>query len=183
MSNNLASIPEIYTLAGTEQVVINGLNDMTIMTLGFTTGEANNFTIKASQFVNFVSGTQIILHDNLLNSEQDLTVSDYNFYSDVTINNESRFTLMVKAPSVATGINGNTNGHAWISLNGNNQIVVNGLTNAETTVTVCNEIGQKMISRQVTSTNKVLNTQFTSGVYMVTLTEAGKNSTTKVIIK
>ena len=181
--NNSASIPEIYTLAGTEQVVINGLNDMTQMTLGFTTGEANNFTIKASQFVNFVSGTQIILHDNMLNNDQDLTVSDYNFYSDVTINNESRFTLMVKAPSVATGINGNSNGHAWISLNGNNQIVVNGLTNAETTVTVCNEIGQKMISRQVTSTNKVLNTQFTSGVYMVTLTEAGKNSTTKVIIK
>ncbi|MEI6555268.1 MAG: YDG domain-containing protein [Paludibacter sp.] len=177
MSNESASIPEIYTMAGTEQVVINGVNDASELTLGFTTGEANNFTIKASQFANFASGTQIILRDNLLNYEQDLTLADYNFYSDVTANNETRFTVLFKAPSVATGINPNTTGNVWISINGNNQIVVNGAS-AETNVAVYNAVGQKILS-DLTQLKKSLAT----GVYMVTVTNAGKSVTQKVIIK
>jgi len=179
LSNESASIPEIYTLAGTEQVVINGVNDLSQLTLGFTTGEANNFTIKASQFANFASGTQIILRDNLLNYEQDLTLADYNFYSDVTANNETRFTVLFKAPSVATGINPNTNGNVWISL-ANNQIVVNG-ANGETNVAVYNEVGQRLVSQRLTATTKSVGT-FVPGVYMVTVTNAGKTITRKIII-
>ena len=177
LSNESASMPEIYTLAGSEQLVINGVNDATELALGFTTGEANNFSIKASQFANFASGTQIILRDNLLNYEQDLTLADYNFYSDVTANNETRFTVLFKAPSVATGINPNTTGNVWISINGNNQIVVNG-ANAGTTVAVYNAVGQKIMS-DLTQLRKSLAT----GVYMVTVTNAGKSVTLKVIIK
>ena len=177
LSNESASIPEIYTLAGTEQVVINGVNDATELALGFTTGEAGNFSIKASQFANFASGTQIVLRDNLLNYEQDLTLADYNFYSDVTANNETRFTVLFKAPSVATGINPNTTGNVWISINGNNQIVVNGAS-AETNVAVYNAVGQKILS-DLTQLRKSLAT----GVYMVTVTNAGKSVTLKVIIK
>ncbi|MEI6554277.1 MAG: T9SS type A sorting domain-containing protein [Paludibacter sp.] len=180
LSNESASIPEIYTLAGTEQVVINGVNDASELTLGFTSGEAGNFSIKASQFTNFATGTQIVLRDNLLNYEQDLTLADYNFYSDVTANNETRFTVLFKAPSVATGINPNTTGNVWISINGNNQIVVNG-ANAGTTVAVYNEVGQRLSSQTLTATTKVLNTKLASGVYMVTVTNAGKSVTQKVI--
>jgi Secretion system C-terminal sorting domain len=181
MSNETASIPEIYTLAGSEQVVINGVNDMTQMTLGFTTGEANNFTIKAAQFANFANGTQIVLRDNMLNVEQDLTVGDYNFYSDVTTNNETRFTLTFKAPSVATGMNQNASNNVWISLNANNQIVVNGAT-GETTVAVYNAVGQKLSSKTLKSTSSVLNHPLTSGVYFVTVTNSGKTITQKVIV-
>ena len=181
MPNEIASTPEIYTLAGTEQVVINGVKDMTQLTLGFTTREANNFTIKASQFVNFASGTQILLRDNLLNNEQDLTLSDYNFYSDVTVNNETRFTVLFKAPSVATGINHNSDTNVWISLNGNKQIVVNGAS-GETKVTVYNAIGQKIASSNLTNTTKVLNNNLVSGVYTVAVTNAGKTITRKIII-
>ncbi|MEI6554944.1 MAG: T9SS type A sorting domain-containing protein [Paludibacter sp.] len=181
MTNASASIPEIYTLAEGEQVAINGVNDLSELALGFTTGEAGNFTIKASQFANFASGTQIILRDNLLNFEQDLTLADYNFYSDVTANNETRFTVLFKAPSVATGINQNSNGNVWISL-ANNQIVVNG-ANAGTSVAVYNEVGQRLASQTLTATTKVLNTKLASGIYMVTVTNAGKSVTTKVIIK
>ena len=180
MSNETASIPEIYTLAGTEQVTINGVNDLTQLTLGFTTGQANNFSIKASQFANFANGTQIILRDNSLNYEQDLTLADYSFYSDVTANNETRFTLMVKAPSVATGLNQNSTGNVWISL-ANNQIVVNGAS-VGTTVAVYNAVGQKLLSERITASTKALNTQLASGVYMVTVTNAGKTITKKVII-
>lgn len=181
MSNATASIPEIYTLAGSEQVTINGVNDLTQLALGFTTGEANNFTIKASQFTNFVSGTQIVLKDNVLNTEQDLTVADYNFYSDVTANNESRFTLLFKAPSVATGINQNTTENVWVSTNSNGQIVVNGV-NGETTVAVYNSVGQKLLTKTLKSTSNVLFNPLTTGVYMVTVSNAGKTVTKKVII-
>ena len=181
MSNATASIPEIYTLAGSEQVTINGVNDLTQLALGFTTGEANNFTIKASQFTNFVSGTQIVLRDNVLNTEQDLTVADYNFYSDVTANNESRFTLLFKAPSVATGINQNTTDNVWISTNSNGQIVINGV-NGETTVAVYNSVGQKLLTKTLKSTSSVLFNPLTNGVYMVTVINAGKTVTKKVII-
>jgi len=181
-SNETASTPEIYSLAGTEKVAINGVNNMTQLTLGFTTGEANNFIIKASQFNNFVSGTQIILRDNLMNVEQDLTVADYNFYSDITANNETRFTVLFKAPSVATGINSNSIGNSWISVNANNQIVLNGVT-GETTVAVYNEVGQRIVSQRLTSTAKALNTQLATGIYMVKVTNVGKTATTKVIIK
>ncbi|MEI6555756.1 MAG: T9SS type A sorting domain-containing protein [Paludibacter sp.] len=179
MSNTTASIPEIYTLAGSEQVVINGVNDMTELALGFTTGVANNFTIKASQFTDFVTGTEIVLRDNLLNYEQDLTLSDYSFYSDVTANNETRFTILFKAPSVATGINPNPNSNVWISL-ANNQIVVNGAS-TESTVAVYNAVGQRLISQHLTATTKALGA-FVPGVYMVTVTNAGNKITKKVII-
>ncbi len=181
MSNNIANIPEIYTLAGNEQVVINGVNNLTQLTLGFTTGQSGNFTIKASQFANFVSGTQIVLKDNVLNVEQDLTVADYNFYSEITNNNESRFTLLFKAPSVATGLNQNATSNVWISLNGNNQIVVNG-ANAESTVAVYNSVGQKLVSERITASTKALSTQFVPGVYMLTISNSGKTVTKKLII-
>ncbi|MEI6753455.1 MAG: fibronectin type III domain-containing protein, partial [Paludibacter sp.] len=180
MPDDTATTPQIYTLAGTDQVVINGVKDMTQLTMGFTTRISNNFIIKASQFAGFASGTQIILRDNLLNYEQDLTLADYSFYSDVTVNNETRFTLLVKAPSVATGINQNTNANVWISIT-NNQIVVNGAT-GETTVAVYNEVGQRLMFQKLTSTTKSLGT-FVPGVYMVTVNNAGKSVTQKVIIK
>ncbi|MFZ4726625.1 MAG: hypothetical protein ACOYMD_14420, partial [Paludibacter sp.] len=44
MSNANVAIPEIYTMAGSEQLVINGLNSITtneVVPLGFYTGQAN----------------------------------------------------------------------------------------------------------------------------------------------
>ena len=182
MSNNSASIPEIYTLAGNEQVVINGVNDLTQLTLGFSTGQANNFTIKASQFTNFTQGTQIVLRDNLLNNEQDLIIADYNFYSDATANNETRFTLLFRAPSVATGINSDENSCIRISTNANGEIQINGTTNGETTVTVHNALGQKLMSKRLTQGNTQLGASLQAGVYMVSVTNNGKTILKKMII-
>ena len=182
MTNANASIPEIYTLAGTEQLVINGLNSIqydTEIPLGFTTGQSNTFTIKASQFSNFVSGTQIILRDKELNFEQDLTVANYSFTSDVTTNNTSRFAVVFKAPSVATGINTAINGNVWISTNANNQVVING----GGSVAIYNAVGQKLSAKNLTANTTVIDTPLQSGVYMVAVTNSGKTTTQKVIIK
>ena len=182
MSNNIVSIPEIYTQIGTEQLAINGMNAIpydTEIALGFTTGQSNAFIIKASQFSNFAAGTQIILRDKVLNTEQDLTIADYSFSSD-SVSTTNRFTLVFKAPTVTTGINQGSNNNNWILLS-NNQIIVNGVNN-ESTVVVYNEMGQILISERLTVNAKSLG-KFVSGVYMVTVTNSGKCSTTKVIIK
>ena len=186
-TNANVSIPEIYTLAGTEQLAINGLNSIqydTEIPLGFSTGQTGSLTIKASQFSSFDAGTQLILRDKVLNIEQDLTVADYSFSSDITTNNTSRFSLIFKAPSSVTGINSTNYGTVWISTNANNQIMINGgIENNESSVMVTNSIGQKLFAMNLKRHSTVVETPLKTGVYLVTVTNSGKSVTQKVIIK
>jgi hypothetical protein len=189
LSNDNVAIPEIYTLAGTEQVAINGLNSITTdqeLPLGFTTGTQNNFTIQATEVSNFDAGTKIILKDNLLTTEQDITDgTPYSFSSDVA-NTTGRFTVVFKSASIATGIGNNENDNQgmFVYKNTNNQIVINHTKTIEQegTVTVCNAIGQKLVSALTTGTSTVIRKSFGSGVYFVTLNFAGEKTTKKVII-
>ncbi|MEI6753748.1 MAG: T9SS type A sorting domain-containing protein, partial [Paludibacter sp.] len=187
MTNANIAIPELFTLVEGEQMVINGLNSIpydTEIPLGFTTGQTNSFTIKASLISNFDAGTQIMLKDYLdINNPVTTDLSDgssYSFTSDATNNNTSRFTLMFKAPSTATGTNPENNGNVWISTR-NGQIVVNGSTNRET-LEVFNAVGQKVISRNLTGTNTQGNNNLPAGAYLVKLTNEGKSITIKIII-
>ena len=106
--------------------------------------------------------------------------SSYSFTSTATSSNTSRFMLTFKAPSVATGINPEINGNAWIS-SYNGQIVLNGVING-TTIDVFNSIGQKVISRNITESTVELNNHLPSGVYLVKVTAAGKTVTKKIVI-
>ena len=185
MMNENVSIPEIYTLAGSEQLAINGLNCVTSnqeLPLGFTTGQSNTFSIKATETANF-TGMNIYLRDNLLNTETELTNGGlYTFTSDAT-NTSSRFTIIFRSASIATGINPNANNGVWISTNANGQLVINGSITRETSIAVYNELGQKLVSKKLISATKTLENQFVPGVYMVSVTNAGKSMTTRVIIK
>ena len=186
MFANSASIAEIYTVVDNEQLAINGLNTIpfdTEIPLGFTTATTGTFSLKALQFSNFAVGTQVMLKDNAdVNNPVFADLSDgsiYTFTSGVVTNNTSRLSLIFRAPSVTTGINPNSTGNVWISV-ANNQIVVNG-ANTESTVAVYNEVGLRLMSQRLTSNTKSVGT-FVSGVYFVTVTNAGKTITRKVII-
>ena len=190
MANASVGVPELYTLAtsSTEQLAINGLNSIPLDTeipLGFTTGETNTFTIKASEFSNFDAGTTLILKDyHDINNPVIADLSDgssYLFSSDITSNNTSRFALIFKSPSSVTGINGNSNPNLWISVNSANQVVVTG-NSGESSVAIYTPIGQKLYSKNLTSANTTLNTPLQAGVYMVTVTNAGKSITKKITI-
>ena len=192
MFNNTASVPEIYTQAGAEKLVINGLNEVkynTELALGFTTGEAgNNFTIKASEMNNFNAGTQVILRDYLNpNNVIEKDLSDgiaYTFTSDVA-STTSRFTLVFKAPSITTDLdNGSDKLNVNIYNNANNQITVNhnGSFVEKGIVTVCNAIGQKLISSSTTGNITVISKPFSAGVYFVTLQTSSNKITKKLII-
>ncbi len=180
MNNNSASVPEIYTTVGAEQLAINGLNSIpynTELPLGFTTLTAGTFSIKASQISNFAAGTQVILRDKTLNYEQDLTAADYSFTSDVT-SSTSRFTLVFKAPSVATGLNAATIS-TWITTNANNELVINGNANGAS-LDVFNAIGQRIVSKNLNNTSTRISLE--KGVYMVTMCKNGQTVTQKVIM-
>lgn len=188
MSNNNVDIAEIYTLACTEQVVINGLKSVyndEELPLGFNTKKESTFTIKATEISNFDSSTQIILMDKLLNSEQELEKNTvYAFSSDVT-NNTTRFSIVFKSTGVTTGLNNNGNGSESILIykNNNGQITVTRKDAiGEGTVTVYNAINQMLTSQSTTGTITVVDRKLIPGVYLVKVALAGKNTTKKVII-
>jgi len=188
MSNANAAIPEIYTLAGTEQVVINGFRSLTPdieLPLGFTTGKSNTLTLKATEISNFDSNTKIILKDNLLNTQQELTDgSEYNFNSEVT-NTTKRFSLMFKTSNVSTDIPQNNedipsltvygNASGQMVVNFNNEIIGQG------NVSVFNTVGKKLESKTLNPIT-ILNGPFMSGVYLVKVSANGKILTKKLKI-
>ena len=189
MSNSSVSVPEIYLTAGGEQLAIDGLNSIqydTELPLGFTTTNTQNslFSLKVSQFSSFDSSTQVYLKDyQSADPTQLINLTDgtnYTFNSDA-VNTTGRFALIFKSTSISTGINPDSNTNVWLSLNGNNQVVVNN-ANAETQIGVYNELGQKLLSQSMKSTIKTLDTQFAPGVYLVTITNAGKTIKKKIII-
>jgi len=185
MTNANAAIPEIYTMAGNEQLVINGLTSVTPneeLALGFTTGQSNTFTIKATEFSNFSADTKVYLRDNLLNTEQELTSgSEYSFSSDIA-STSTRFSVIFKSASVTTGLN-SSDVRNGIYKNANNQIIINCNTiSADASVSVYNSIGQKVQTKRLTSTDTQIGTGLPSGVYMVTVNNAGKSITAKVIL-
>ncbi|MDD4992345.1 MAG: T9SS type A sorting domain-containing protein [Paludibacter sp.] len=187
MTNANVAIPEIYTMVGTEQLVINGLNSITAnqeLPLGFKTGQSNLFTIKATEISNFEPGMKVILRDNTLATEQELTDgSTYSFTSDVATTT-TRFSVLFKSAGVTTGINNAENQVAFIYKNANNQISVSlkGDLSNEAYVSVYNAVGQKLHTEQITNANAVLGTPFTAGIYLVTVNNGGKSVTKKVIL-
>jgi len=189
MKNNTATIPEIYTTVGTENLAINGMNSIPYnveLPLGFTSGQSNTFTIKASEIAHFDAGTQIILKDNQTYSVQDLSDgSTYHFSSDA-VSTTSRFTLMFKSSSVATALNSSidNSNSVFVFRNANNQIAVNIPCEmlGKASASVYTAIGQKIMSKNLTQTNSQLGTSLQPGVYIVTISNAGKTITRKVII-
>ncbi|MEI8271041.1 MAG: T9SS type A sorting domain-containing protein [Paludibacter sp.] len=187
MFNNSASIAEIYTLACSEQLAINGLKTIpydTEIPLGFNTLSSGTYSIKASQFSNFETGTGLILKDNLdMNNPVITDLSDgssYSFTSAIATNNTSRFTLTFRAPSITTGIDAESNSNVWISTP-NGQIVINGTTNGAV-LDVFNAIGQKIISKNLTGTTVLQNNNLLSGVYLLKITNEGKRIMKKIIV-
>jgi hypothetical protein len=186
MSNANAAIPEIYTTVGGEQLVINGLNSVGIanreLPLGFTTGARNNFTIKATEISNFDADTRVILKDNLLKSEYELNVGNaYNFSSDV-VNTSSRFSILFRSATGPNALYENNFSTLYIGKNANNQITINGVDAKDGMVTVCNAVGQKLISTALTSSSLVIDKPFSTGVYMVTVNVGNAKVTKKVIV-
>lgn len=193
MSNGKESIPEIYTLVGNEKVVINGLNSVETnlaLSLGFTTGQANTFTIKATQIKNFDAATKIILRDNLLNIEKELSAGDSTYTFTATEGStHERFTLLFKLaiPVIIThptvDVDSTTITTQILSVYvSDRKITVDRNSDAPATISITNGFGQRLAIVETNSTNTQIKKVFAPGVYLVTSTENGQSNVRKVIV-
>ncbi len=185
MFNNNAAIPEIYTCAGNERLVINGMSEYnfnTMIPVGFITNRAGNFSIRASQLQNFDNDTRIVLRDNATNTEFELTQGEaYTFSADVT-NSEDRFAVLFRSASGATDageLNVNTmyaySNHGRLTLHMNTS-----LDNAH--VTVFNVAGQTIYSQPLNTQITQLDRNLDAGVYLLKVENAGKTVVLRTII-
>jgi len=185
MTNDNEAIPELYTLAGDEKLAINGMNNYSLnqeMPLGFTTGTSGNFTIKASDIRNFDAKTKIILKDSEQNTEQELTAGTSYPFSSSVIDNANRFSILFRTVEVPTDVLKNANQILFVYKNANNQITIHRNSSQTANITVCNSIGQRLISTSANGTIIVIKMQFNPGVYFVTVNFDGNKTTKKVII-
>jgi len=187
LSNSNINIPELFTVSQGCELAINGMNAIpfdTEMPIGFTTGKSGSFTINASQLSNFAESTQILLKDNInvLNPViTDLMTNAYNFESDITTGNTSRFSLIFKSPSVTTNLKSDYNANVSIWSNNQNKITI--IAPEESDYTIYNTCGQKITDGLITSNKTIVNTDCKAGIYLVKVNCKGKISTSKVVVK
>jgi len=173
-----AEVPQIYTTANAEKVVINGLESVatnSIIPLGFKTAKAGTFTISATE-INGVDA--VVLEDKLLNKTQDLTGSaSYTFTSD-NVDNASRFAIRLKANSVTDAP---TVLKSIITIAAQNKSIV--VTTSETTgtVNVYDLLGRIVETKAIAGTKTIVESP--NGVYFVKVQTAKNVETKKLIIE
>ena len=185
-SNDELSVPEIFTQVGTEQLVINGMKEIkynTEIPIGFSTDQANNFSISANEISNFETGTHVILIDKLNPTvENELTNGTvYNFSAPITAASTGRFSLLFRAPGVATGIDIATKLNAHVFVNAANQITI--IAPEKATYSIYNTVGILLENGVLNYKLHTINCKLNSGVYFVQLSVNGQNENQKVIIR
>ncbi|MDO9153869.1 MAG: T9SS type A sorting domain-containing protein [Paludibacter sp.] len=189
MTNNNAAIPEIFTLIGTEELVINGMKSVENIyeiPVGFRTGMSNTFSIEANEISNFDADTKILIRDNLMKSEHEFTAGhSYRFVSD-KVTTTDRFSLLFKSGNAPSGLKNTGSNNAFVFYNhekGQVTIQSYGDLNGKNTVAIYNALGQQLHIENLTSLNAVIKNKFSTGVYMVTVNNNGIQTTSKVVIK
>ncbi len=187
MTNDNILIPEIYTMAGSEQVVINGLKsvaDNTQLSLGFKAGQSDTYSIQATEISHFNADMKVVLVDKALHVEQDMTDgSVYSFTSDET-NTTDRFSIVFRSSLIETGIQKVEDPGISIFRYGKGQFLVKvkGQTNEVGTITVTGLLGQRILTTRITGETTVLNTNLASGSYLITVKSDGKELIRKVVV-
>ena len=186
MSNDNANIPEIYTLIGNKQIVINGLKELSDkqdIALGFRTGTANSFSLNASMIQNFAEGTSIILEDKLLGKKQNLIDQpQYQFSSGADTSN-TRFVLHITKST--TGINDVAENENISIVKGANKLItvtLSGLQSYKGLIAVSSAIGQQVMVQELKGQETQFTANYPAGVYLFTVQVDGKKVTKKIAI-
>jgi len=72
MMNNSTTMPDLYSKAGSEKLVINGLSEVSdnlVVPLGYNAGAAGELRLKVSEMANFAADTRIYLRDGETETE------------------------------------------------------------------------------------------------------------------
>lgn len=184
MTNNNVNIPEIFTLAGDEELVINALNSIVHgkdLVLGFRPGKLGEFTIGLTDISNI--DYEVVLNDKLIGEEKVLALGEYySFSSDAQATNE-RFSILFRTPGSTNEIE-TMSSSLKIFTNSENHIVIQTeKLNAESNVNIYNLTGQRLVSTQLNGVETVINTNMAPGIYLVTISDGLSLTTRPVLIK
>jgi hypothetical protein len=183
MMNNSAAVPDLYSKAGEEKLVINGLNsisDNLELPLGFTLkAAASGLKLKVSELSNLTSGTKVYLLDKEQGSQTELLPStEYTFNTTAsTTNNESRFSLIFRTPSNTTGIETTEKTNAQVFVNAANQITI--IAPEKSNYAIYNAVGQLIENGVLKSELQTVNCKLQTGIFVVKV----NNVTNRVILK
>jgi len=186
-TNSNPNIPEIYTVTGNEELVINTLKTIpynSTMNLGFRPGKSGQFTLSATEIQQLDSEVDLILKDNVTGDETELSEgASYTFSSDNTVTND-RFSILFKSTGSTTNLNENATGTIYVSANANRQLIIatDKALSPSATVTVYTTVGQRIAKRPLTGTSTLINTPLDKGVYLLIVEDAGKQTSLKAII-
>jgi hypothetical protein len=182
MLNNSSIVPDLYTVIGSERLVINGLKTITDymeIPLGFSLNSAANLKFKVSEQRNLPQNFKVFLRDKQENNETELTPeTEYAFSTNTAItNNESRFSLLFKTPGATTGAINANNECVSVFVNSQNQITI--IVPEKSIYSIYNALGQLIENGVINSKLRTQNSKIASGVYVVKV----NNLTERVILK
>lgn len=183
-------VPDLYTKVNSSNLAYNSLSAIpydTEIPLHFSANASTLtvFSISASKFDNFEPGTQLWIKNNNTGIQQ-LISDGSTFTFDVTETGANpKFSLIFKAPGAATQITNTEKINVFAYINENRQITVNinDVISSNANVTVYNNVGQRVISKEITENSTVIEQSMASGVYLVSVSNAGKTTSAKVIIQ
>jgi hypothetical protein len=177
---NDVNIPEIYTVSGNNNLVINIFGSAPIaIPMNIRMGVAGNVSLTASEFANFDSNVNITLEDMLTGTIQNLRQNPTYTFAATIGENANRFVLHFATPN---GINEPNAGNISIYAN-NNNIYVN-TTELVKEISVYNMLGQVITT--ISGNAKSLNTismNNATGNYVVKVTTEKGVRTEKVFVK
>lgn len=181
MFNNINSVPELYTESGNTKLAINGIAISDFekeIALGFSTGEAGTFEIKATEILNFNPNKTLYLIDKLENTELELRENaSYTFESGKTAANANRFAIIFRNSAITTNtIKSDVDTQLFAYASPTKQIIINAPLHAN--FFIYNATGQIVENgkiKDLDTKSKPLDT----GVYIVKT----NNETKRVIVK
>lgn len=188
MLNNSAAVPDIYSMLGSQKMVINGMQSLPLnieMPLGILVKEAGSFSIRASE-VRAIDA-DIVLIDKLNGNAEWLLNggAEYQFASSTTTHAE-RFALVLRAPGTTTGecCNDILGAQTMVFVDAFKNINISCAmaVNKNAKVAVYNAVGQ-MLTQQNLENGVARIAVANHGVYLVELNVDGLKTTKRVIVK
>ena len=178
MTNGDAERPEIFSLAGNQELVINGISPLTDskqVALGVRPGRAGNYTINLTEWRN-TGDMEAVLRDNQLGEELILTESNHYSFDTDGSTSTSRFSLLFRTKGSNTGFDRISSDLLIYSTQ--NTIRVESASLEGNTISIFNTLGQPIFNGKAQSNRLEIN-GLTPAVYLVKI----NNQTKMVIVK
>lgn len=165
-----------------QAINFNDANNNTIVPLGVNVSEGEQATISLTDSNISVN---IYLEDVATNTFTFLNTSDYTFTPSSSISDTGRFYLRFDMTTLSTNESDLETIQIYSDYN-NDKIVIKGILTSETQVTLFDMQGRQILSDKLNNrnlTNTLSTTNFSSGVYMVKISNKASSISKKVIIR